>query len=311
MAAVFRAKIVNLVGYGEHITKKRDGWARDKFCFTVGDHKVTIKQRKAVLNLQGSKVRGYQIDSSVITATKVQSLDAGIALVEDLCWLLSFATQSSIGAYEFSMGRQRRLRPVSGVYNRWRPPFGSGVGKLSDFIVQVWPNYRRLNRAWPISAFVHMIGESDISDGVLESKITAGMQCLESIKSYFALNEGPKHGIQEDRRGCFIENVSGKEPSFEKLLKLTLREVGMSLPPSFDKIKKLRNALVHRGFIRETDNVTRYIFGQLSGGAMHSAMFEVMEDVQDLLREYMLRLLGYKGCYLTYGNYGMTRKTIG
>jgi len=28
---------------------------------------------------------------------------------------------------------------------------------------------------------------------------------------------------------------------------------------------------------------------------MHSAMFGVMEDAQDILREYMLRLLGYKG----------------
>jgi hypothetical protein len=78
----------------------------------------------------------------------------------------------------------------------------------------------------------------------------------------------------------------------------------------FNKIVRLRNALVHRGFIRETDKVTHYIFGALSVGAMHTAMFEVMEDTQDALREYMLRLLGYRGHYCSYSNSGMSHKTI-
>jgi hypothetical protein len=309
MAALFRARIVNLIGHGEQVTGRKNGWSRDKFCFTLDEHNVTIKQRKTVLNLHGSDVRGRQIASSIITVTKAPSFEDGIALIEDLCWLLSFATQSSVAAYEFSMGKRKTFRPVSGVFNRWRPPFGSGVGKLSDFITQTWPNYRRFSGLRPISAFIHMIDASDISDGVLESKITASMQCLESIKSYFALTEGPQFGIREDKSGRFVD-ARGRESNFETLLTLTLQEVGMSLPPSFDKIKKLRNALIHRGFIRETDNVTRYIFGQLSGGAMHNAMFEVMEEVQDVLREYLLRLLGYRGQYWAYSNSGRTCKTI-
>ena len=87
---------------------------------------------------------------------------------------------------------------------------------------------------------------------------------------------------------------------FEQLLKLTLQDVGMGLPSSFNEISKIRNALVHRGFIRETDNITKFIFGNAPSGGMHGAMFGVMEDAQDILREYMLRLLGYKGKWCAY-----------
>ena len=45
-----------------------------------------------------------------MTVTNVATLEEGTAVVQDLCWLLSFATQSSVMAYEFSLARlQRRL----------------------------------------------------------------------------------------------------------------------------------------------------------------------------------------------------------
>jgi hypothetical protein len=307
---VFRAKIANLVGYGELVTKRGNGnWTRDKYRLKLGTHSVTIKQLKYALNVQKNKVRGKQIKTSTIFVTKILSFDDGVTFVEDLCWLLSFATQSSVAAYEFSLGSRKLVRPFMGSYNSWRPPFGSRIGKLSDFIIQTWPNYQRLKRTQPLSAFIHLIDASDISDGLLEMKITTSMQCLEAIKSYFALAEGARFNITETSDGQFV-NVKQKVVTFEELLRLALHDVGMTLPSSFKKIKALRNALVHRGFIREADNVTRSIFGSLSPHAMHKAMFEVMEEVQDILREYMLRLLGYKGDYWPYSQIGNAHRTI-
>jgi hypothetical protein len=307
---VFRANIANLIGWGEHVTKRRDGgWSRDKYRWDLEGHIVTIKQRKSVLNPDTNKLRGRWVDSSLVTITKINSLDEGISFTEDLCWLLTFATQSSVTAYDFHLGRQRRSRSSRGTFNGWREPFHSGIGSLSDFIVQVWPTYRRLKTTRPLASFIHMIDNSDLSGGVLEVQIAATFLCLESIKSYFALIEGGRHGISEDRQGRFLDRL-GHECRFRKLLELTFKEVGMPLPPSLDKIVKLRNALIHRGFIREQDKVTRYIFGALSAGAMHTAMFEVMEEAQDALREYMLRLLGYRGDYCSYSNSGMSHKTI-
>jgi len=185
--------------------------------------------------------------------------------------------------------------------NQFRPPFASGVGTLTDFIAQAWPVYKAKKNARAIKQLIHMITLTDADGTVLETKVTMTMQCLESVKTYFALSEGPRHGIRETKEGSFVDS-SRKEVSFRDLLTLTLRDVGMNLPPSFSKIVKLRNALVHRGFIRETDRVTQYIFGPLGAGAMFNAIFETMEEVQDILREFVFRLLNHKGPFLLYSD---------
>jgi hypothetical protein len=298
---IFRARIVNLPGYGEQITHRKNGsWARDKTQLKLGDYAVTIKQRKSALKMDGNEWRGKQHDTSTIFVSKVSSLEEGEIVVDDLCWLLSFAHSSHIQAYQYSHGKRAKGHGVHGTYNQWRPPFHSGVGKVSDFVQQAWPNYQKLKATRPLPAFVHMIGASDLGNGLLEGQISASVQCLESIKSYFALSEGARYKIAENASGTFWRGK--KEMHFGELLKLALEDVGMKLPSSFDTIRRLRNALIHRGFIRETDNVTKFVFRNVPAGGMHSAMFGVMEDAQDILREYMLRLLGYKGKWCAYSH---------
>lgn len=66
MANVFRARIVNLLGYGEKVTTRRN-WTRDQYHLKLGTHSVTIKQRKRALDVRSNNVRGKQIDSSTVT----------------------------------------------------------------------------------------------------------------------------------------------------------------------------------------------------------------------------------------------------
>jgi hypothetical protein len=307
---IFRARIVNLAGYGEDATRhKNGGWTRDKTLLKLSGHSVTIKQRKSALKFNGNEWRGKQHDTSTIFVSKVRSLEEGMTVVDDLCWLLSFAHSSRIQAYHYSYGRRAKAHGVQGTYNEWRPPFHSGVGRVSDFVQLAWPNYQKLKATRPLPAFIHMMVASDLGSGsLLEAQISASVQCLESIKSYFALTEGTRYNITEARNGTFRRgNV---EMKFEGLLKLTLQDVGMKLPSSFDTIRKLRNALAHRGFIRPTDNITKSIFGNVPANGMHSAMFSVMEDAQDILREYILRLLGYKGKWCAYSHKGELYREI-
>jgi hypothetical protein len=307
---MFKAKLANLVGYGEERTTQRDGsWAVDKYQFKLGDHVVTIKQHKSVWHLGKPEARGRLVPSSSVSVTKIGSLEEGTKLVQDLCRLLSFATHSQVVGYEFELGLEKRWPGATGTYNAWRPPFGNGVGIISDFVEQAWPQYQKYKETRAISALIHMIVRSDTAGTVLETQITSSVQCLEALKSYFALSEGHRYGIKEAKDGSFVD-AAKEQVSFAELLKLTLGDVGMSLPGDFQRIKRLRNALIHRGFIRETDRVTKFIFGPLLPGAMHTAMFEVMEEIEDALREYILRLLGYKGGYWTYSNSGSSHKVI-
>ena len=298
--AVFRAKLANLIGPGEHITHKHNGgWTRNKFDLSLSGRSVTIRQRASVLNVTRSHMRGRLIESSAVSIRGMTTFEEGEAFVWDLCWLLSFATQSQVFPFAFEFDGRKIFRSSGGVYNAWRPPFGGGVGKVSDFVTQAWGNYQLLKDKRALAGLIHMITMSDGPGSVLETQVTTTVQCLECIKSYFALVEGYRFKISEARNGSFID-TKNKSVTFEKLMRLTLGDVGMPLPASFPVVIKLRNAIIHRGFIRETDKVTQFIFGPLKPGAMHTALFETMEQMQDILREFVLRLLGYKGDFLLY-----------
>src|SRR5260370_837923 len=93
----------------------------------------------------------------------------------------------------------------------------------------------------------------------IEGQVTTAVQCLESLKSYFALSEGHRFGIVETSYGSFRGPTSKRDLGFKYLLKAALNDVDMPLPSTFPIIRKLRNAIVHRGFIRESDAVTTHI----------------------------------------------------
>jgi|SRR5262245_46758998 hypothetical protein len=71
-----------------------------------------------------------------------------------------------------------------------------------------------------------MITLTDADGTALETKVTMMMQCLENIKTYFALAEGARFGIRETREGKFVD-THGREASFRDLLSHALRDVGM------------------------------------------------------------------------------------
>ena len=220
---VFQAKVANLIGWGEQTSKRKNGgWVRNKIRLTLGQYQVVITQLKAGMPKQRAEVRGRQVDSSRISIKGVKAFDEGVAVVTDLCWLWSFAIECRVMPYWYKFGNQARGHGVSGRCNGWRPPFGSGVGKASDFVTQVWTRYRSIDEPRGVSALIDMIGFSDMPESTIESQATASVQCLENIKSYFAICEGSRFGIKEERNGSFTKN--GRLVSFEDLITLTLKE---------------------------------------------------------------------------------------
>jgi len=288
-----------LIGWGEVTTRRGEAGTRNKFKLKLAGHAVTIVQRARVLNMRVNAARGKLVKSYTVRVSGIKTYEEGRELVEDLCALLSFARHTRIAAYEYRFGNRRTFHPILAACNQFRPPFSGGAVKLSDFVIQTWPTYRAQKQPRALGGLIHMITLTDADGTVLETKVTMAMQCLESIKTYFALAEGPRFGIRETMEGRFID-ARGKEASFRDLLSHALRDVDMTLPASFTRIVRLRNALIHRGFIREADRVTRYIFGPLTRGAMHQVIFETMEEVQDIAREFVLRLLNYKGPFMLY-----------
>ena len=87
--------------------------------------------------------------------------------------------------------------------------------------------------------------------------------------------------------------ASGKKWSFKALLLDMFKQVNMP-SPDLSAIVDLRNDIIHSGI------------SQTSGDHQQ----DIYDNCQDLVREYLLRLLGYTGNFLLYSGRGMTSKRI-
>jgi len=121
----------------------------------------------------------------------------------------------------------------------------------------------------------------------LELKLATMFILLENLKSSFAKEQGYAF-----RKGYYRKS-SGDVWSFEALLSEMFGRVGMS-SLDLSAIVDLRNEIIHSG-ISQTS---------------FEHQFDIYENCQDLIREYLLRLLGYTGEFLLYSGSGMTPKRI-
>ena len=124
--------------------------------------------------------------------------------------------------------------------------------------------------------------------GKTSCKLIFCFVALESLKSTFAtaqkipfvkrcfrkISNPPKTKLQDEP--CY---------SFEELLQNMLAAVGMH-HAVLNPIVQLRNEIIHNGISQQT----------------HAANRHVYNACQDLLREYLLRLLAYKGAFWFYAH---------
>jgi len=305
----FHAHIANLAGYGVHFSTRDDGRrVRDEYHLQLDGYSVVLKQRDEILGLRDSELAGNFVETTVASVEGIQKFEDGVTLVSTLCSLLGFAVHSRVVPYEYQFAGQSRRSSVFGQYNSWRPPFHDAAD-VTRFVELAWSRFTDVRERRALDALFHMIVSSDLPSTPIEAQVTTAVQCLESIGSYFALGEATRAGIQENKRGFFLDK-DDNELTFEALLGQAVTDVGMSLPPGFVTIRRLRNAIVHRGFIRENDKISTHIFGARPPGAMHHAMTDTFGTMQDIIREFILRLLGYHGRYFPYSTAGRVPSAI-
>jgi hypothetical protein len=297
----FHAHVANLAGYGEHFSVRSDGRrVRDEYHIQLDDYSIVLKQRDEVLASRDSDLAGSLVETTVASVEGVHDFEEGVALISALCSLLGFAVHSRVVPYGFQFSGQSKRSTVFGQYNSWRPPFHDAAD-ITEFVERTWTRFKDVRERRALAPLFHMLVTTDLPGTSIEAQIMTAVQCLESIGSYFALGEATRTGIQENKKGFFVDK-DNNNLAFEALLDQTLADVDMSLPPGFETMKRLRNAIVHRGFIRESDRVATYIFGSRPPGTMFKAMVDTFEQIQDTIREFVLRLLGYQGQYFRYSS---------
>lgn len=272
-----RAHVANCLIHGEMNSRKT-------VTFTCEGRQFIVTQEPEVINSPVSQFTGHFYPTTQILVPNVTESDVRnvLASIDRICWLLSFACQSRVVCYghDYPAEALGERKSVVGTTQYFRPVFEIRDGAvIRDFIDQTYPEYTQLEQSRILNVAIHYLLQADREDLPNECRLIFAFVLLENLKHTYAVSEGIPFVNGFFRKG---PNPKDKTIPFKDMLTRMFKAVGMT--PALDDIVSLRNDIVHSG----VSNLT------------HHVNWEAYEQIQDLVREYLLRLLGFKGSYSLY-----------
>lgn len=280
--ADFIAYVANCLIWGEHELK----------CLSLSleNKNITILQNPFIINENKlrDKFHGYFVKSTIIKVADVElnEVDEVKKIIRSLCNLLSFITCSEVVFYGQKYPRHTSYWNGVGKTNIYHPLVEIKDGKLvREFIETTWNKFRQIEQSrelWHIFDYIH---HAIYPGPKVESKLVFSFITLESLKYTYAINKP----IPSDKRGFlkpnkrklwFFRSNKKKYYRFEELLDLMLKEVGI-INTKLKSLVKLRNEIIHSGLSKND----------------FSTNFRLYKETQNLIREYLIKLLGYNGYY--------------
>jgi hypothetical protein len=294
MAADLNGYLLNCFIGGETFTAQPDGRRiRNKIELSFGGRDIAIIQKPKIVRENARNYRGKAVETTsiVVRNVRVNEREKVLCLLQGLSHLLSFASCSEVALYRWEhqdspplsegrsvVARTGFVRPVFDLYDG---------GAIRTYLERVWQHYFKLEQSRQLREAIHLFVLSKIRGLPLELELATMFILLENLKSTHAREQGYRFD-----QG-YYRKPSGKAWGFKALLSEMFVKVGM--PQSdLSAIVHLRNEIVHSGISQ-----TSYEHQQ-----------NIYDKSQDLVREYLLRLLGYTGDFRLYSGRGMTVKQI-
>lgn len=283
-----RAFVANCLMGGDNITQTGDSWIRDLVVFDCGGYQFRFSQKPEVINGNVDQFKGRFFPTTEVVVSDIRpgQGDKVKAALGRICWLLSFAGGCRVICYghEYPNGSGlTHFISVSGIARYFRPAFEIQDGtQVKVFVEQTYETYRRLEKLRNLNIVIDYLIQADRAGQPTEICLVLIFVTLESLKDTFARSQSIPYRKGYFRKPPIKPGKEGAKYSFEELVTLMLRQVGMRR--GVKRLVKLRNDLIHSGLSRKP----------------HKRQWALYADIHDLIREYMLRLLGYRGRYSPY-----------
>jgi len=292
-----RAYVANYLGGGHEITKYGNNWIRDSLSFDCDGFTFQFIQNRDIISGKLDGFKGLFTRSSEVLIKNVKKNDVKKALkaLDRICWLLSFASLSRVMCYGHEYPDGTGLGSFSSVIGEsryFRPSIDIRDGKQTiEFIEKSYSGYRQWEQVRKLNVVIDYLVQAERTGQPTELKLIIAFVVLENLKDTYARSMSIPY-----IRGYFrkVPKPKGCDDrySFEELLHLMLSQVKMK--KGLKRVKTLRNEVIHSGVTRKP----------------HSWQWKQYEGLHDLLREYILRLIGYTGDYLTYASAGRASKKL-
>jgi hypothetical protein len=291
------AYVANCLIGGDEVTHGLDGsWVRDVVRFKCDRWEFRFRQRPDVAKGQTEPLKGTLCETTTVVVEDVEpdDLEKVLQTLDAICWLLSFASQSRVLSYgyEFPKGEPTaHFKSVVGMANYFRPPFHlQDTAAIKGFVQQSFPEYKRLNKKRKLAAVFDYLVQAECPTQPMEVQLLLMFVTLESLKDTFARTVGIPYMKGFYRKPTGKSGKLGASFTFEELLSRMLESVRMRR--GLKQVIALRNEIIHSGLSRKSP----------------AQQWRLYERVQDLVREYLFRLLGYHGEFFTYASRGMAQR---
>jgi len=204
-------------------------------------------------------------------------------IASEIAEVLSLATCSPVRKFGYDFQGEGSMKPFMGQLQYFRPLIDTHRGDLvRGFLEKTWPAYHRLKNPRNLNIALQYFVLSQMSGQPMELLLVVSFVLLENLKHSFALQQGyPYIGGYFRPHGATASKL-GKAKGFKELLEQMFKQVGMT--PALQSIIDLRNEIIHSGI----------------SSLSRSAQTTIYDNCQDIVREYLLRLLGYTGQYYPY-----------
>lgn len=288
------AYFANCLAGGDSISQiPKGGWIRDRIVWNFYGHEVILQQDESIITKPKNELTNLWIPTSTLIIKKITPSKIKFAenISKDIGWLLSFAGYSRVclykSEYPAGSGNFRSIATI-GVAKYFRPMIDIDNGSdVKDFIQQCLPNYRKLKRKRKLPEVFDMLISSEIQNMPIELRLVSVFLALESLKGTYAQTKSIPYVKGSYRR----INSPNKKYSFHELLLEMLQEY--RIKKGLRRVITLRNDLIHSGISRRPYKSKRDIF----------------ETCHNILRIYLLKILGYSGKYYSYKEPNLFLKT--
>lgn len=281
-------------------TREEGGWTRNHIQFNLGGQIFDLFQNREVVvgNLSDLKHKWNPTTEIVVRSVTPQDLKKTKSQITDICNLLAFVTGSRVWpyGYEYPDGSgAKSFQSVVGTTQYFRPVLEVVNGaKVRECIEGTWPTYQKIKKKRNLPAIFDYLVKAELPQQPVELQLIILFIVLEGLKDTYAKSERIPYSHGFYRKVSTPPRASlRREPTygFEELLTKMLRGVGMR--KGLRRIVTLRNQIIHSGLSRRPNR----------------SNWKTYENSQDIVREYILRILKFRGSYIPYSSPNGT-KTI-
>ena len=260
-----RAYVMNSKVQGESFSEEVDGKVvRDTSVFTCEGQRFVLQTKPE----QRAEILVENVGPHQLTAT--------MEAIERICWLLAFATQSQVACYghNYPDCTPHKLlnsihRPGQEADHVINPADGAAIRKFVD---QTYPQFKALESARSLKVVIDYMLQAARPGLPMECKLVFLSVLLENLKHTYGT-----HLQYAIKGGKFVDPVTKARLGFQDMMNLMFSAVGMA--PGLQPLVDLRNEVLHTGVASLT----------------HAQQKLQYDAATDLIREYLLRLLGFKG----------------